>query len=115
MSNTVHNPPDLIEEEIEKEEEEEEKKKELNNDYDLVVTQYKNNRKFEKSVSYYDFLLMSLKIAVSPMIRGNIFNLQRESKPIKDPKFYNEETFKSDLFVSFSFFKIDSSSVITSD
>jgi hypothetical protein len=55
------------------------KPKQKLDDYDLVLYKSVNSQRYIKSLSYYEFLLHSLKVGVMPMLRKQIFDVSRES------------------------------------
>lgn len=68
-------------------------------DYDLVLYKNINNQRYIKSLSYYDFLTLSLKVSARPMLRKQIFNVSRETDPSQKSKEFCESDFTSIVYI----------------
>ena len=69
------------------------------NIYELLLCKYKDNKRFIKSIKYEDLLLQALSLSESIQTKKLVFEISRESKPHKNPKYYNLSTFKDFVYV----------------
>lgn len=82
------------------------------NDFELVLCNYKDNKRFIQTIKYEDVLLQALVLSQSIQTKSDIFTIKRYGRPYKDFALYNQHEFKDDFSIKIDFSNKDSQEFI---
>lgn len=69
------------------------------NEYELLMCRYKDNKRFIKSIKYEELLLKALSLSEAIQTQKNIFTVVRYGKPFSNPAYYQLSEFKQEFNV----------------
>ena len=69
------------------------------NEYELLMCNYKDNKRFIKSIKYEDLLLKALALVECLQTRKDIFTVLREARPFKTLEHYDLSEFNDTILV----------------